>query len=402
VDEGRDAHRAGPLAPEALLRPDGTLDGARTGTEREITGDRDADGLSDAEERELGTDPANADTDGDALLDGWEVKGVDGTRLQDLGADPLRRDIFVEMDFMKRAGAALEPSAGVIHVLEILYDQAPVGGPGLKKGIALHLDLDEEVPHQAEITVFSFYLAKRDHFDVAARGRCFHYMIWADGMRNDDGDFISGQSMGIPDDSFVVTLGPWKGDTGGDDTEKVGTFMHELGHNLGLRHGCTENRNRKPNHLSVMSYTWQMTGIKKDTSPFAMTYQWLEIGQLDEKKLNEDQGLGLDPALAGWHTAWFDGAGKPATGPADGPLNWDGDRTTGGVVQVDVNAEDGETVLGKTHNEWERLVYDGGVIGSGLRPARLQEESLAPPTEVHFETLTEQEVDELRAALRWR
>ncbi|MEC8050213.1 MAG: hypothetical protein VX210_05415, partial [Myxococcota bacterium] len=37
--------------------------------------DSDGDGLYDDEEVALGTDPWNADTDGDALPDGWEVHG---------------------------------------------------------------------------------------------------------------------------------------------------------------------------------------------------------------------------------------------------------------------------------------------------------------------------------------
>jgi hypothetical protein len=44
-------------------------------------GDSDHDGLSDAFERTIGTDPLKADTDGDGLLDGVEVKGY--------GTDPL-------------------------------------------------------------------------------------------------------------------------------------------------------------------------------------------------------------------------------------------------------------------------------------------------------------------------
>ena len=35
--------------------------------------DSDADGLSDAQERDLGTNPKSQDTDGDGLLDGQEV-----------------------------------------------------------------------------------------------------------------------------------------------------------------------------------------------------------------------------------------------------------------------------------------------------------------------------------------
>ena len=40
--------------------------------------------------------------------------------------------------------------------------------------------------------------------------------------------------------------------------------MHELGHNLGLRHGGFENRNWKPNYNSVMNYNNQFPGIDTD------------------------------------------------------------------------------------------------------------------------------------------
>jgi hypothetical protein len=45
--------------------------------------DSDGDGLTDAEEKEIGTDPNNPDTDGDGLTDGQEIA---------FGSDPLQRD----------------------------------------------------------------------------------------------------------------------------------------------------------------------------------------------------------------------------------------------------------------------------------------------------------------------
>ena len=46
--------------------------------------DTDSDGLTDAQENDLGTDPNNADTDGDGLTDGDEIN--------DYGTDPLQAD----------------------------------------------------------------------------------------------------------------------------------------------------------------------------------------------------------------------------------------------------------------------------------------------------------------------
>jgi outer membrane protein OmpA-like peptidoglycan-associated protein len=53
--------------------------------------DSDGDGLTDAEEARLGTDPFNPDTDGDRLTDGQEVRGVlaNGTLVK---TDPLNPD----------------------------------------------------------------------------------------------------------------------------------------------------------------------------------------------------------------------------------------------------------------------------------------------------------------------
>src|SRR5262249_36501209 len=38
---------------------------------------------------------------------------------------------------------------------------------------------------------------------------------------------------------------------------EASTWMHELGHNLGLRHGGDEDTNDTPNYLSVMNYQYQ-------------------------------------------------------------------------------------------------------------------------------------------------
>jgi hypothetical protein len=56
--------------------------------------DNDHDGLSNDEEAKLGTNPNRADTDDDALLDGWEVNGYRGLDLKGLGCDPKHVDLL--------------------------------------------------------------------------------------------------------------------------------------------------------------------------------------------------------------------------------------------------------------------------------------------------------------------
>lgn len=64
---------------------DGTPDGCDTSDDN----DDDSDGLTNAEESALGTDPNNEDTDDDGYLDGYEVQQ---------GTDPLDEDDYPEFD----------------------------------------------------------------------------------------------------------------------------------------------------------------------------------------------------------------------------------------------------------------------------------------------------------------
>lgn len=77
---------------------------------------------------------------------------------------------------------------------------------------------------------------------------------------------VAGESgiAALPGGEFVVSLGSRIQDLGLGITPYTvaGTFMHELGHNLGLLHGGLDDANWKPNFLSVMNYRFQFTGIE--------------------------------------------------------------------------------------------------------------------------------------------
>ena len=71
--------------------------------------DTDGDGLANSVEIVLGTNVNEVDTDDDGLEDGWELQGyvwpVDGQlypagNLPFRGAQPLRRDVFVDVDYL--------------------------------------------------------------------------------------------------------------------------------------------------------------------------------------------------------------------------------------------------------------------------------------------------------------
>lgn len=76
--------------------------------------DGDGDGIADAVEARLCTDPGLRDTDRDALEDGWEIQGlrVAGggfVDLPNLGAQPCTRDVFLQFDY--ETGADLPDDA---------------------------------------------------------------------------------------------------------------------------------------------------------------------------------------------------------------------------------------------------------------------------------------------------
>ncbi len=98
--------------------------------------DSDGDGLTDARERALGTDPTDPDTDGDRLLDGWEVDGEtpDGVPLP--GADPLSKDLYVQVS---PAGDVAALSAAERERMRRAFRSMPVENPGNESGVDLHL-----------------------------------------------------------------------------------------------------------------------------------------------------------------------------------------------------------------------------------------------------------------------
>lgn len=217
----------------------------------------------------------NIDSDGDGLLDDWEVNGLDINNdglvdldLPALGANPMRRDLFVELDAM----VGRTPLPGVIDAVIQSFANAPVNNADGSTGISLHVITDElnlplvDWPQLAQgfpVGAANLYstnfgtAAERASGNSAniraAKALAFRYGVFGNTYNSPPGS--SGIARGIPGNMFVVTLGTFQ--NFGTFSQQSGTLMHEFGHTLGLRHGGGDNINRKPGYFSVMSYSFQ-------------------------------------------------------------------------------------------------------------------------------------------------
>jgi hypothetical protein len=180
---------------------------------------RNLDGVTSA--AEAYTLPASAavlDSDGDNLLDSWELSGYDadsnGTvdvNLPLLGASPLQPDILVEVDVMNGLANPPVPSTpgnpGTFETAEAMFANAPVLNPFGQKGINLILDTSGTVPFNNVLefgTIITgppgtpdFADLKATNFDNATRDRIFHYSIW--------GNQLVGGYSGVSDVQFAMT-----------------------------------------------------------------------------------------------------------------------------------------------------------------------------------------------------
>ncbi|MEQ9498310.1 MAG: hypothetical protein RIT81_15665 [Deltaproteobacteria bacterium] len=210
------------------------------------------------------------DRDGDALPDTWEVDGYDhdgdGADVLDLaalGANPRRKDIFVEVDNLP--GIYVSPASWT--AVEAMFDTAPVLNPDGSTGIRLYVDRGQSAGGGGgqSITVTTALTiggaagaVPLETIKSMAHNRCGVFRYGFLGDKNGDEPGASGYAE-VGGDDFMITL------TGPQPTVNrfwPQTFAHELGHTLGLLHGGDENRNYKPNYNSVMVHhrgDWETT-----------------------------------------------------------------------------------------------------------------------------------------------
>jgi hypothetical protein len=191
-----------------------------------------------------------------------------------------------------------------------------------------------------------------------------------------NGGTSSGISRGIPGSDFIVSLG---GIT--DLGWQAGTFLHELGHNLGLHHGGPDDTNNKPNFISIMNYEFQASGIYKDNS-YQFLYSDITCNSLNEAALNENTGV---VCATGSSTYW---TRICSAGNAWDQVNTNFDFNQNGALQASVSANlncDGTIgTLAGGNNEYSALIFNGGSIGTAAKRDVTEREELIyePPIDL--------------------
>ncbi len=270
-----------------------------------------------------------------------------------------------------QAVSALKPDGTFVGVQSVreAFAAAPVlnppnpNNPAGDPGIRIHFQVDEQVTfnplsgpatshvNQVAFTpctgpaenatdltqIVDFDTVKAANFGTAAeranpnfqvvlnaKRLAFRYVLFAHNLLGNPSGGSQGSGCSeVGGDDSVVSLGSFAQTSvagvlhnRGTTDQQAGTFMHEFGHLLGLRHGGLDPSNCKPNYRSVMSYTRQFSGspilnrrldYSRSLDPLILkadgTIDFIKTGVLNKNPaaggpaLNEFDKLGTDPSL---------------------------------------------------------------------------------------------------------
>lgn len=327
-----------------------------------------------------------SDADRDGLSDEIELQ---------LGSSATHKDVFVHVDWLVVNGRSMKPRANFVQIVTSVFDAAPINNPDGTTGIRLHISMGRAINTTKETIGYSestgynwsdFEAIKNANMPFSRLGT-HHYCLFANDLGDEFGNpsGISGYSRnnlnsfrsGASD--FVVALGgpAWFNyPTAGEyKWTQVGTFLHELGHNLGLMHGGGDHVSFKPNHLSVMSYAYQVLGIPITSGQ--EHYYLYDYARVLPQKLNENavcdfKGLGNPVHLGAitYGTRWWVSYDNDeyleefdayvVDWNLDGQYNF---CDQGYAQNLNLMFDDRLTILNGGTTEWNRLVFTGGLIG---------------------------------------
>lgn len=294
----------------------------------------------------------NGNIDGDEIPDRVELSGIRNHRgglvldIAALGASPCRKDIIVEIDYMidsASGGHDHRPGADAVGRVRNALDNERVRGvadcpyQGVASDGGLNLIVNPQTT-QGEQVSEQAVLALPEGFDEIKRARFDHnldpyvrYSLWIHDF-SADGELVDADgraSPGSDDQDFLMSIGNPLAI--GDPDIEAATFLHELGHVMGLRHGGFENTNCKPNYLSIMNYSFPK-GFANGQGGWDLGFSPEVLDPLTETSLSEPAGIG---GPTGRWTTWTNAAGTLQSWLADEPLDWSGDDRDGNGTDDD-------------------------------------------------------------------
>jgi hypothetical protein len=290
-------------------------------------------------------DCATGDPDGDGLCTSWEGatggitygSGSDQAtyklkilwdpyrNLGPLYSDPNKKDVFLEIDYMTNH----RPDDQAIQDVIDAFDAADDGGielyvvvdDGDEFGHVPDFQIWKDSPENTDLDDFLDVKKKKQTWPtggdlgfgtdlernqigktnaylqnyINAKAQAYHYGLFVHSILGTCGP--SGHAE-RPGNDLVVSLGcgfagTVAGHSGsiGSIDEQAGTLMHELGHNLNLRHGGSSDMNCKANYQSVMTYSRQMPYYFNQGHPWILDYSRLHLENLDESDDNDTPEL---------------------------------------------------------------------------------------------------------------
>jgi len=279
------------------------------------------------------------------------------TTLVALGAavpEPAQTTINVEIDFMSTAGCDHCPTQAEIDAVVAMF---------ACQGITLNVVVSNAVPHTTVVECpnpgvdgfftcagpDSFASIRNTHKDFPTS---WHYCVF--GHFYDDGDGTDSSGLAeLPGNDLFVADGLFGTCPNVQPFWRAATFAHELGHNLGLQHVAPTSSGGNlgpyaPNLPSVMSYRYQLGGVKRRLESYGL------VGN-DHRFKELDFSSGRLPTLA-------ESSLEEAVGLGIRQVDWDCGGAIGGTVNrnLDVAADwcsaGVDSDILRDHDEWVQIL----------------------------------------------
>jgi len=224
--------------------------------------DQDGDSVPDERERELGSDPADRDSDDDGLLDGWEVLGLPraiapGERTE---LHPCRPDVICAVaPYPGVDRAALE---GELARVAALYAALRTENRDGSSGVRFHYRVDPTIPPESQFGG-SWWQCGNALFPGRERG----VLHWMQVTPGGGGQSSETSDLGGAGAGFAV-------------------FAHEFGHQLSLGHTGDSAAPWCPLYPSLMNYAFSYS-LGGDWNAIRFSDGRFRGAALDESRLVE-------------------------------------------------------------------------------------------------------------------